>query len=297
MQGSDSRESRARRPSRPPESPLRRTGRIRYGCLTTSPPRFRRDGDEEAPFSCFILGGQRRSRETFPLPGSVLARLPWRAGPDGILPAPRSRGAGTRPFPSEGALETRDGMNLLALVGTGLLALAQSGDVREKARQILRDPDYQVELPGEVQHTGGPRSGTPSEEGSNDRPSYSSSLAKALSWGAVIVCIALLAAWLAQLLGGHRGNAELPATGSPAPSPESVGARILADAEALAAHGRHAEAIHVLLLCVFEALSRGGMNLPASATSREILAGLELEPAQVNALARLVERVEHSLFG
>lgn len=195
-------------------------------------------------------------------------------------------------------------MNLPALAGAVLLAFTQSGDPRTTAREILADPAYQVDLPGEGEGeqgaggggktTGG--GGGPERTRAERERTPVDGLTELLMWGGLVVGVVLAAAWLAQLFGGY-GNARIPAGAAPPPSPVSLGTRILADAEALAAQGRFAEAIHVLLLRVFEALSSGGSNLEPCATSREIVDGLELDRARQSALAGLVAEVEHSLFG
>ena len=81
--------------------------------------------------------------------------------------------------------------------------------------------------------------------------------------------------------------------------PDAETARaLLADADQLAAQGRYAEAVHVLLLRSIDDMQRfrPGSVRPA-ATSRD-LAGLEVLPGEARPLfARMAERVEISLFG
>jgi hypothetical protein len=189
-------------------------------------------------------------------------------------------------------------MKLLALAGGVLLAVTQSGDARETAREVLSDPSYQVELPGEKAIEARREKRTARAERGVEVNVPTGSLFTLLAWGALFVCLVLAGAWLAQVLGGYRGNAALaPPARAPAPDSPGLAGRILSDAEALAADGRYAEAIHVLLLRVFEALASRGSNVQPSATSRELLAGLALAPEQKGALERLVTKVEQSLFG
>ena len=70
----------------------------------------------------------------------------------------------------------------------------------------------------------------------------------------------------------------------------------IASAEALAAEGRWAEAIHALLLETLEALSRAARLAP-SLTSREIVARVPLPVRAREALSGLVLAVEVSRFG
>ena len=77
-----------------------------------------------------------------------------------------------------------------------------------------------------------------------------------------------------------------------------VARALLADADELAAQGRFAEAVHILLLRSIEDMQRfrPGSVRPA-ATSRDI-AGLEVLPVTARpAFAAMAERVEVSLFG
>ena len=70
------------------------------------------------------------------------------------------------------------------------------------------------------------------------------------------------------------------------------------DPEALAAQGRFAEAIHILLLRALTELGRRGKGLvPDSLTSREILRRVHLPPGAGEALGELVRAVEISHFG
>ena len=70
----------------------------------------------------------------------------------------------------------------------------------------------------------------------------------------------------------------------------------LDSAERLAAAGRFAEAIHVLLLETLSALSRAAQLAP-SLTSREIVARVPLPARARDALSGLVLAVEVSRFG
>lgn len=72
----------------------------------------------------------------------------------------------------------------------------------------------------------------------------------------------------------------------------------LDEVDALAAQGRFAEAIHVLLLRTIAALPKAAAAGPApSLTSREILDRTSFRAGARDAMAGLVDAVEVSLFG
>ena len=71
----------------------------------------------------------------------------------------------------------------------------------------------------------------------------------------------------------------------------------LDEVDALAAAGRFAEAIHLLLLRTIAALPRAAAALSPSLTSRELLGHASFRPGAQEAMAGLVDAVEVSLFG
>jgi len=153
-------------------------------------------------------------------------------------------------------------------------------EIRDLTAQLLRKGDYQTSLPAEW------------------KPPTRVSLhwLGLLLWIvlavalAVVVLLALV--WLARRLRGGRVDAEVSGEGA---SEEPVAIPI-ASAEALAADGRWAEAIHALLLKTLEALSAAARLAP-SLTSREIVAQVRVAPRAREALAGLVLAVELSRFG
>jgi len=166
------------------------------------------------------------------------------------------------------------------------------------ARAILTDEETQTELPD----IGPPVGARHTDDSLQDRIlRYAlAPIATALLWGGLVLSLALGLVWLFRSLreartdrGEDEGRARAPSAGAPV-----LDARVLADAESLAAEGRYAEAIHALLLRVLEALGRDDPGrVRRSMTSREIAAALPLAPAPRAALGALVAEVERSLFG
>jgi hypothetical protein len=156
-------------------------------------------------------------------------------------------------------------------------------DAAERARRILEDGGYQRDLP---------TAPTPPSPGSHPFSLGSMEfLVRALLWAALAVAVALLATWLWRRL--SRGVKDATAA---APEVAPALEVPIAGAEALAAAGRFAEAIHSLLLETLAALSRAARLAP-SQTSREVLARTPLPGRAREALAGLVSAVEISRFG
>jgi hypothetical protein len=118
--------------------------------------------------------------------------------------------------------------------------------------------------------------------------------------GAMIVLIVgallLAAVWVARRL--RPPAVDVRASAAPAtpaialpPAPPT-----LDEVERLAAEGRYAEAVHLLLLRAVAALG-SRVPLPPSLTSREVVKASGLEGAPGDALERLVRVVERSRFG
>jgi hypothetical protein len=173
-------------------------------------------------------------------------------------------------------------MPLLAGIVAALVAAAApaSGDAGARARRILDGHAYQTQLPA-------PRSLEPFTLPLGPL----AILLRILLYTAVAVLVVLAVTWLARRLGRSTRDVEV----SEPVAPEAVAIPI-ASAEALAADGRYADAIHALLLDTLAALSRAA-RLPASLTSREIVARVPLAPGARDALAGLVTAVEVSWFG
>jgi len=172
-------------------------------------------------------------------------------------------------------------MSLLAGIAAALPgAAAADEEIRRRAAEILGGGGYQTELPHPV---------APVELHLPVGPL--ALLARLFLWGAVGVLAFLAIAWLVRRLApGARDVAVAePAAAAPVHIP-------IASAEALAAEGRWAEAIHALLLETLEALSRAARLAP-SLTSREIVARVPLPVRAREALSGLVLAVEVSRFG
>jgi len=160
---------------------------------------------------------------------------------------------------------------------------AATATVAERAAEILRDRSYQTVLPPPREP---PQPWLP--------PAPLVILLKVLLWTGFAVVVILSVTWVARRLG--LGVREVEA-GEPAPGAGDRPAQLpVANAEALAADGRFAEAIHALLLDTLEALSRAG-RLGPSLTSREIVARFPLAPRAREALTGLVDAVEVTWFG
>jgi hypothetical protein len=171
-------------------------------------------------------------------------------------------------------------MPLLSGLGALLLAAAPAAEeIRDLAASILRDPTYQATLPRDL---------VPPH--AIDLP-WLETLLRVLLWGSLAAIAVLALAWLARHLSGAPADFEVPE-----PAPAAPGGIATASAEALAAEGRWADAIHALLLETLEALSRAARLAP-SLTSREIVERASLPGPARDALTGLVLAVEISRFG
>jgi hypothetical protein len=162
-----------------------------------------------------------------------------------------------------------------------LAAAVAAEEVRERAAAVLREGGYQTALPRDAEP---PRA--------FDLPlGPLALLAQLLLWTALAVAAVLAVTWLVRRLAPAPRDVALP-DGAPL-APVSVP---VASAEALAAEGRFADAIHALLLDTLAALSRAARLAP-SLTSREIVRAAPLPAPAREALAGLVAAVEVSRFG
>jgi hypothetical protein len=169
----------------------------------------------------------------------------------------------------------------LAGIAAALLPAASADEeIRRRAAEVLRDGGYQTALPRPEKPVDFHLPLGPLEL-----------LLRILLWGALGVLAFLAIAWLVRHLAPAARDAELaePADAAPVEIP-------IASAEALAAEGRWAEAIHALLLETLEALSRAARLAP-SLTSREIVDRVPLPGRARDALSGLVLAVELSRFG
>ena len=118
-------------------------------------------------------------------------------------------------------------------------------------------------------------------------------LVRLLLYAGLAVLAVLAAAWLVRRLAPAPRDAAAVAEERAAHAPVAIP---VAGARALAAEGRHGEAIHALLLDTLAALSRAARLAP-SLTSREIVARVALPLRAREALIGLVVAVELSRFG
>jgi len=170
------------------------------------------------------------------------------------------------------------------LPGPGALLLAASlspAELRARAEAVLAAGDYQTALP---------RDPTPPKAFQLPLGPLEL-LLRILLWTALAVFAILAVSWLVRRLTGGARDVELAEPGAPAPALIRI-----ESAEALAAEGRWAEAIHALLLETLEALSRAARLTP-SLTSREIVERVPLPARARDALEGLVLAVEVSRFG
>jgi hypothetical protein len=119
-------------------------------------------------------------------------------------------------------------------------------------------------------------------------------LAWALLAAVVIACIVALV----RRLGGYQADVAIAEPKAPDGPPADAGKAAVAPDEAggLAAAGRHAEAIHALLMAAMTRLA-GRVTLAGSLTSREVLDRARLADAPREALGALVDAVELTVFG
>lgn len=163
--------------------------------------------------------------------------------------------------------------------GAGPLA---ADEIRRRAAELLASGDYQTELP---------RARVPFKLDLDLPLGPLEVLLRILFWAGLAVLFFLAVSWLVRRLSGPPRDPEVAPAGAAAPV-----AIPIASAEALAAEGRWAEAIHALLLETLEALSRAARLAP-SLTSREIVARVRLPVRAREALSGLVLAVEVSRFG
>lgn len=180
-----------------------------------------------------------------------------------------------------------------------VVAWPAGGDVRSAAEAVVSDGVLQTELPGAGAGPAGPRAEAPPREWSRPSPGLEAGrdpMAAVLLW--IVVGLTVVAGLV--LLGRELLAGAGAARRSPQPAEDAAAVvlppALLDDAGRLAAEGRFGEAIHVLLLRTFEAIGRA-RRLPASLTSREVLARAGLPEEARAALADLVGAVEQSRFG
>ena len=160
--------------------------------------------------------------------------------------------------------------------------------LRAQANEILERGDYQLALP---------------DEGDDPERPFRVKGGSGFSISPAVVLTIVGAVLLVLLVLGfqrHDGTVESrPAGGAAAQSPLDLGAPLpLADldADALAAEGRFADAIHVLLLRALRDVARARGEFARGITSREVVGRVDDGAARA-ALAELVAAVERHEFG
>jgi hypothetical protein len=164
--------------------------------------------------------------------------------------------------------------------------------VRRAVQTVYEDRDIQRDLPSPEPERPLPAPRDPTYDVPSDALG---TLAKVLLWGFAAAAAAYLI-FMAWNRWGRPGAALRPAVVAAPRAPIELGAPAQ-EADALAAQGRYAEAVHHLLLMTLEALvAARGAGLPPAFTSREILARIEMGEGARAALRGLVDAVERMIF-
>ena len=176
-------------------------------------------------------------------------------------------------------------------------ATAPSSEPGAVVRQLVEDLDLQTKLPGDPAVDRKNKNGDTSSDANLRIPG-----AESILWGAIAVAVALVLYALKDYVPGfsQRDRTEAEVAAKPSGSVEAAERMVQAgdEADELAASGRVAEAIHLLLLrSLVELRRRLGISFADSLTSREILARLTLPEGGREALADLIRRVEFAHFG
>lgn len=184
--------------------------------------------------------------------------------------------------------------------------------IRDAVDRVVSRSDLQTELPaGAKRSTTTDRGGRGTSGSGRDifsRQGSSSgtvgSIVGGILWAVLIAVGILFIVWLVLYLARARSggraatDADGEGTDDAAPIDPKVVTAPRADAEALAAQGRYAEAIHTLLLQTLQRLiDNARVSVPDSLTSREILDRVPLPDPAFAALGDLVGAVEVSHFG
>jgi hypothetical protein len=203
-------------------------------------------------------------------------------------------------------------MALLAVLPTAFLfaAAAASADLRVQARVIAERQRVQTELPlapaePTPQPMPMPAQAPRAARGPDVEPSMSPppvTIPLPSLQFLCLVCLAVVAAlvlfWLFRRLASLQRDEELPPPPGRATATGRTRPRATSDADALAAQGRYADAIHALLLRALEDLGRRAARATSRAlTAREVLRGAPLAEPGRAALGALVRAVEIVHFG
>lgn len=180
------------------------------------------------------------------------------------------------------------------LAGDSQSLPARSGDeVRRAVSAVYADDGLQRDLPAPAP----PRDPPPRSDGDGF-----GTIATIVLWVAVIAVVLLLIAWaINELILGPRAPPD-EVIDDPIAAETAAGRAALdaprVDAEALAAAGRYAEAVHALLFQTLDELVRAGTRaIPAALTAREICGRVPMPDLARGELSGLVSAVEVSHFG
>ena len=196
-------------------------------------------------------------------------------------------------------------------LGAGLiwwvvLAAPEAAEVDAAVERVFASDEYQTELPGSPvieapvrtperprRRASQPRDPDP-VDADGLRP-----MGPVLLWLFAGVLGVAVAVWLArEFRARQRARAAIAAAAAKPEETVPVAAALrVADHERLAHEGRHAEAIHALLMAVLAAIGRAHAGMRPAWTSREILRLLKLEDGAHRALRSLVGLVEVTRFG
>lgn len=197
-------------------------------------------------------------------------------------------------------------MVILAMLAPGAArAEPTAEEIRAAVETVLSDGRYQTELPN------GARPEEPEIAESPpwrfEMPDGLSGLARLLMWilvgaGAVLAAIFVIteiSSFRRRPRGGASRAEHGPAPGDAAGGGPKAAGTSLDEADRLAREGRHADALHMLLLDCIAQLRRlrfEGLIAP-SLTSREVASRLSLPEQSANALSTIVSAVELTHFG
>jgi hypothetical protein len=197
---------------------------------------------------------------------------------------------------------------LLTLVALALCSVAAElpdpAKIRDTAGTLTRTLEVQPQLPNSA---GTPEPSTVRRKGWNlwGMDDFSvpapGAVLNLLQWALVAVLVIAILALLAIMFYEPAASHFRPPASFAHPEPEPVLAdprALLALADQFAAEGRHAEAMHHVLLAATAMLGRRQPHKSAdSLTSWELLRTASLAPPQLQALRDLVVRVERAWFG
>lgn len=196
------------------------------------------------------------------------------------------------------------------LAGALLAGAVPAGAQRELAREVLKDPRYQREMPPH------PKREDLDEPGDAEFPAAGggggagqvavpvlgagATIGQAVFIVLIVVVVLLLAGWLGQSIVRRRREVETVEIAAEGTGGAAVGERepTFDEATRLAAEGRYAEAVHALLLAAIRHFAeRSRVSIQPSRTSRELVRLLPLGAEAREAFSDLVRTVELSLFG